>query len=292
MRRGWTPPLDDTEIASWQRLLEQQMPVVTLRDRQGVLGARQRSRTQALRLGSYWNYCDYRDSGRNVWCEWQRRMDGLTVNDMTFLSNKVSLVVVINMHLPNRLKENEEGAGVSAWSLGRASDQEADTLATLIDGQYTAMDDAASLGVTAIDISAGVLNTERRRCCHNRHSRRMHPRCQQTYCNILYPEQMDMVGTSKRRACFVQFSALDIECFPMEDVDMSFCQNMVIYIARPQRLRVLNTLAERLCRGGLHVLGASDVSTWSHRDLRRIGRPGTLAYLRELPCSETAREQA
>lgn len=85
---------------------------------------------------------------------------------------------------------------------------------------------------------------------------------------------------------------LDLERFTLDGVDLISCQNVLMYFARPQRLRMLSILAERLAPGGLLVLGTSDIPHWSHPGMVRVRRQGMLAYVRDNLSSEEAKEQA
>jgi hypothetical protein len=245
-RGGCPPALESREFASGQEPLEQQSAAVISRDRKAVLGTERKARVQALRRERYRNYSKTRESGSNARYECPRTTDGLTLNHIAFLRNQASLVLVRTMHFPNRSKEKQQSTGFPAGTCGSAGAKQAYALAMLIGTRYFSTDEAVGLGVTAIDINAGVLNEGYRRGNYNRHIRRVNPVLQQTNRNALCPYQSNLLGTFRRRGGSVR-------------------STLSIWSAVPPR---------------------------SHREVVWVGQPGTLAYLREVPCSKTAREQA
>ncbi len=84
----------------------------------------------------------------------------------------------------------------------------------------------------------------------------------------------------RERICFARLNVLDLSTAPMNDMDLIFCQNMLIYFRRWRKRQIVNRLAERLAPGGILVLGPGEVTDWQHPDLERIHFADTLAFRR------------
>jgi chemotaxis protein methyltransferase CheR/type IV pilus assembly protein PilK len=81
---------------------------------------------------------------------------------------------------------------------------------------------------------------------------------------------------------------MQLERFPLRDLDLIYCQNMLIYFSRERRHELLAQLAKRLAPGGVLVLGPGDVPSWSHPEFERIRFEGTLAYRRRMGAAGNA----
>ena len=66
----------------------------------------------------------------------------------------------------------------------------------------------------------------------------------------------------------------------MQDMDIIFCQNMLIYFRRWRKKQIVTRLAERLAVGGLLVLGPGEVTDFQHPDLERVHFADSLAFRR------------
>ena len=68
----------------------------------------------------------------------------------------------------------------------------------------------------------------------------------------------------------------------MSDIDVIFCQNLLIYFRRWRRRELLNRLVERLVPGGLLVIGVGEVAEWQHPELEAVADERVLAFTRKI----------
>jgi type IV pilus assembly protein PilK len=73
---------------------------------------------------------------------------------------------------------------------------------------------------------------------------------------------------------------MDVARAPMKQLDLIYCQNVLIYFARDRRARLLEALAGLLKPRGLLVLGPGEVTGFTHPLLTRVGGRQTLTYQR------------
>ena len=90
-----------------------------------------------------------------------------------------------------------------------------------------------------------------------------------------------MTNELKRRIAFVQINIMELDRAPLGDMDVIFCQNVLIYFRRFRKRDILANLAARLAPGGLLVLGVNEAVDWAHPALVRMDFPDTLAFRRK-----------
>jgi type IV pilus assembly protein PilK len=66
----------------------------------------------------------------------------------------------------------------------------------------------------------------------------------------------------------------------MKELDLIYCQNMLIYFRKWRRKDIVSELAKRLAKGGMLVLGLGEVVDWKMPELTRVPGERALAYLK------------
>ena len=91
---------------------------------------------------------------------------------------------------------------------------------------------------------------------------------------------MQVADGLRERVCFAHLNVLNLDQAPMDDMDLIFCQNMLIYFRRWRKRQIVNQLAGRLAPGGLLVLGPGEITDWHDPRLERVHFADTLAFRR------------
>ena len=73
---------------------------------------------------------------------------------------------------------------------------------------------------------------------------------------------------------------LDLRQSPLQNVDLVFCQNLLIYFQSWRKKDIVTHLADRLAPGGMMVLGVGEVIDWQRPDMERIQYKDTLAFVK------------
>ena len=82
------------------------------------------------------------------------------------------------------------------------------------------------------------------------------------------------------RVCFSRLNILELAQAPIQDLDIIFCQNLLIYFRRWRRRDLLNLLARRLAPGGMLVIGLGEIMDWNNPLLERLPDDQVQAYVR------------
>jgi len=74
---------------------------------------------------------------------------------------------------------------------------------------------------------------------------------------------------------------LDLEKSPLRNMDVIYCQNVLIYFRKERTHIILDSLVERLTPGGLLVIGQGEALDWHNSRVSRVADNQTLAYIRQ-----------
>jgi len=93
-------------------------------------------------------------------------------------------------------------------------------------------------------------------------------------------DKYQVIRSVRDRVCFVRLNLLELARSPLRNLDVIYCQNVLIYFRKWRRKDIVTELASRLAPGGMLVLGLGEMVDWSHPDLTRVPGERALAYLK------------
>lgn len=271
------PDLDEVRFRVWADLVEQRAGILIPVERKGFLASGLRMRMQETGASDYDAYYR-RMAAEHAWSEeWSRLVDRLTVHETSFFRHEPSLRLLDEQVLPELLAARN---GLQVWSVGCATGEEPYSLAMLIQEHIEIAGSDGLFGITATDISQPALQTARAGEYGGRRIETIPVDMRVRFCEELGDGRIRIAERLRRRICFAQLNVLKAGGFPLRDLDLVYCQNMLIYFPRYQRLQIVEILAQRLAPGGVLILGPGDLPCWSHPEFERIRFEGTLAFRR------------
>ena len=276
------PDLDDVRMQRWLDLVEDRTGIVIPQERKAFLMAGLRARMQELGIGDYDDYFRSLCMDRRWTEEWSHLVDRLTVHETSFFRHLPSLQLLTQEILPRYSARSDGRRGFQVWSLGCATGEEPYSLAMLIHRHLAGMGDGQRFGITATDISRPALQTARSGIYSERRLQGVPTELRERFCVPLGDGSIQIADELRRRICFAQLNVLRVDSFPLRDLDLIYCQNMLIYFPRVRRLQIVEALAQRVAPGGMLVLGPGDLPCWAHAEFTRIRFEGTLAFQRQV----------
>ncbi|MFV0454299.1 MAG: protein-glutamate O-methyltransferase [Pseudomonas sp.] len=276
-------PLADmspAEFHEWQALLEERSGMVVSEQRRAFLQANLSSRMREVGAPDYASYYRQVTAGPRGSVEWSTLMDRLTVQETRFFRHPPSFDL-LSRYLRQRLEEGEMQAPWSLWSVGCSSGQETYSLAICAAEALSDSNHATAYGVTGTDISLSALSKSRDGTYSGSKLEQVDAQLRERYFQKLPEGQYQVVPSLAARVCFARLNVLELGSAPMSDMDVIFCQNLLIYFRRWRRREILNRLAERLAPGGLLVIGVGEVVGWQHPDLMPVADSQVLAFTRK-----------
>jgi len=274
---GGSLQFDDGQFSDWVSLLEHRMGLFISPERRSFLASGLRARMRETGCQDYREYYRRLSSKRFQANEWALLVDCLTVHETCFFRHASSMSLVRELVLPEAFAEKH---GFHAWSLGCATGEEAYSLAMLADSYCASREEALYFGVTGTDISFPALKNAREGVYLRRRLRDIRGEYQQRYCRPVSDARFEISAGLRMRVCFTQLNLRDLAGAPFTNVDLIFCQNLLIYFDRERRLQVVDNLAGFLRPGGVLVLGPGELLGWKHPNMEKVRYEDTLAYRR------------
>ncbi len=275
-------PLADmspAEFHDWQALLEARSGLVVSEQRRAFLQVNLSSRMREVGATDYASYYQQVVSGPRGAVEWSALMDRLTVQETRFFRHPPSFAF-LSTYIRERCEQREAARPWSLWSVGCSSGEETYSLAITATEALTGAGEVP-IGVIGTDISLSALARSREGIYARRRLEHVGHELRERYFQPLEADRFQVVPSLAARVCFARLNVLELADAPMSNMDVIFCQNLLIYFRRWRRREILNRLAERLAPGGLLVIGVGEVVDWQHPDLKPVADNQVLAFTRK-----------
>ena len=274
---GCSLDMDDRQFSDWTKLLESRTGLFISPERKSFLVSGIRSRMRKVGCQDYREYYNHLSGEHLQIREWSLLVDQLTVHETCFFRHESSLKLVEEVVIPSVFECRQS---LNAWSVGCATGEESYSLAMLVDDYCAAQGSARYFGVTGTDISLPSLKHAREGLYLDRRLRDIRTAFQDRYCLSETDSRFRISPDLRKRVCFSQLNLRDIEKAPFSNLDLVFCQNLLIYYHRERRVQIVNQLAECLRPAGVLVLGPGELLDWQHPNMEKVRYPDTLAYRR------------
>ncbi|MBE7926433.1 protein-glutamate O-methyltransferase [Pseudomonas saudiphocaensis] len=272
--------MSSAEFRDWQALLEERSGMVITEQRRPFLQANLSTRMREVGVADYASYYSKVTAGARGAVEWSTLMDRLTVQETRFFRHPPSFALLGN-YVRQRQASRDASRPWALWSVGCSSGEETYSLAICANEALTAAGGQACYGVTGTDISLSALERSRIGIYGARRMEQVEPELRERYFQALPGERFQVMPSLASRVCFARLNVLELAGAPMSDLDVIFCQNLLIYFRRWRRREILNRLAERLAPGGLLVIGVGEVAGWQHPELVPVADSQVLAFTRK-----------
>ncbi|WP_279346788.1 CheR family methyltransferase [Halopseudomonas nanhaiensis] len=274
------PDMDMGQFRQWQALLEERTGVCVSDQRKTFLQTSLCARMREQQMDDYQTYYDYVTQGPLGAIEWSALIERLTVRETSFMRHRASFDCVAR-YLHERLSQPGRQTPLQLWSVGCASGEEAYSLAIVV--EQALIDTGSSkrdYGIWATDISLQAL--EQGRAAHYPTGRLggLTQAERNTWLTDTPDGRHAVLPSLRERVCFSRMNILELAQAPLRDLDIIFCQNLLIYFRRWRRRDLLNLLAKRLAPGGMLVVGLGEIVDWNNPLLERVPDDRVQAYVR------------
>jgi len=273
------PVLSDAQFLKWQSLLEERTGMHVAKERQSMVQSNLIIRMReinCLDFDQYFAQVSIKPSGI---VEWNILLDRFMVQETRFYRDPESLLL-FQEFLVARLQNEVKNKSLNIWSVGCSTGEEPYTLAILTNEAFLKFHSEPRFGVTATDISLPALNKARAATYNTRKLMDM----KQTHI-VQYFTQKDknffeVNDDIKHKVCFSMANMVDIEKSPLRNMDVIYCQNVLIYFRKARKHAILDSLVQCLAPGGMLVIGQGEAVEWTHSNVSRVENSQTLAFLR------------
>ncbi|HHJ13995.1 MAG TPA: protein-glutamate O-methyltransferase CheR [Gammaproteobacteria bacterium] len=273
--------MDERQLAYWTRYIEDEAGVFIAPERKSFLLSGLRACMRELGCRELSEYHRLLSRGPSKARAWSGLIDRLTVHETCFFRHASSLKLVEKETIPRALSRH---GSFRAWSVACASGEEAWSLAMLADDvtrRATGLEARPfSYSVTGTDISLESLRAARRAHYPARSLRHVPEAYRARYCRAAKAGHFTIVEDLRRRVCFTRANLLQLDQVPLKEMDLVYCQNLLIYYDRHRRKEIVRRLVDFLRPGGMLILGPGELLRWQHPAMEKVRYPDTLAYRR------------
>ena len=273
--------MDDKEFQQWSSLLRQRTGMEVKHERKSFLTTGIRLRMRELGFTGYKEYYTYLLSGRTGNVEWATLVDRLTIHETRFFRHPGSIALLTDQFLPGYLASHRGKNNIQAWSVGCATGEESYTLAIALDDYLLKRHPGFYYGVVGSDISLPALAKARKGIYDSRRLKNIPVSYLNTYLTELDNGHYQIKPALSSRVCFNMFNLLEMEHTAIQQMDIIFCQNVLIYFDTNLRHAILDKLVEHLTPGGLLAIGVGEALNWKHPQMKRLSSHDALAYTKE-----------
>ena len=279
--RSKSPLLSEPQFIKWQAMLEDRTGMFISIEHRSLLESNLAIRMREIDCQDVDAYFDIVSSKPDGIREWTILLDRIMVQETRFYRNPESLALVAKF-LEQRLnsKDMDGKPALNLWSVGCSSGEEPYTLAILCQEAINKSKRAFSYGITATDISLPVLEKARRGIYNERRLLDLKTSWIDQYFESVTDNTYMVKDQLKKKVCFSMANMMGIDKNPLRNMDLIYCQNVLIYFRKDRKYIILNNLVERLAPGGLLVIGQGEATDWSHSAVSRVPDNQTLAFIR------------
>lgn len=274
------PEMDADQFHQWQALLESRTGVCVNDQRKVFLQTSLGARMRELNMADYQAYYEHVTQGPTGAIEWSALIDRLTVRETSFMRHRPSYDAV-TLHLQGQLVGRAGNRPLQLWSVGCASGEEAYSLAMVSEqAMHQAANRQPGYAIWATDISLKALEQGRAGQYPASRLGGLTEVQKGQWLRAGEQEDYEVMPVLRDRICFARLNILDMAQAPIQDLDIIFCQNLLIYFRRWRRRDILNLLAKRLAPGGMLMIGLGEVVDWNNPLLERLPDDRVQAYVR------------
>ncbi|MBL4607554.1 MAG: protein-glutamate O-methyltransferase CheR [Pseudomonadales bacterium] len=276
------PEMDDEQFSLWQTAIEVRTGMQIPEQRRTFLKTSIRTRMKEIHCDSFQSYYEQLQTGPSSEQEWTILTDRLTVQETHFFRHQPSFDLA-KEKTKEWFTKDPNKKSVQAWSVGCSTGEEPYSLGITLDEQIHSMHlgNDHYFGITATDISMPALNKAQAGIYKEKKiTRQISEARQKKYFDQQNDHNFQVKPLLKERVCFARINVLDLSASPLNDLDIIFCQNMLIYFSRWRRREIVNHLASRLQVGGIIILGLGEVMDWANPKLERVPSDKVLAFMR------------
>jgi len=271
------PKMTEVQFLRWQNLLEERTGMCMPAQRQSFLQTSLSIRMREIGCYDFDEYLELVSRGARGAIEWSVLVDRLTVQETRFFRDPCALKFV-RTYMEKYCQISSTLNSFNIWSVGCSSGEEVYTLA--MQAEEVLNKSGFEYSVTGTDISPVVLKKAREGRYNERKVATLPDNLRQSYFHTVAQGKLQVTDFIRQRTCFTQVNVVELDQIPLKNLNIIYCQNVLIYFRRWRRKEILNALVERLAPGGLLITGLGEMVEWQHPDMIAVNDSTIAAYIK------------
>lgn len=279
---SWTfstlPELSDEEFQEWQQLLEERTGISFEKHKQ-ILQTGLVQRMQEISIKSYREYYNTVTFKKGWALEWAALLRTLTVKETRFWRDPDALEF-LKKYIFKLLSSGKHQGSLNIWSVASSTGEEPYTLAMIANDCIEGLKLDKYFGVTATDICLTSLSTARKGVYPSRRLELLDKRLRERYFDVQEGNKSVVVKWLRDRMCFVQGNIIDLGDLPIANMDVVYCQNVLIYFKKWRQQAVLDELVERMKPEGVLIVGMGEATGWHNPKVTKVKEDTVQAFIK------------
>lgn len=242
--------------------------------KRGMVESRLRKRLSVLNISSYEEYCAYLFSPRGQKDELPFFINQITTNKTDFFRESKQFVFLEKKALPELLSSVSPGdcKKLYVWSAACSRGHEPYTLAMVL-AEYAEQQKNIDFSILGTDISTEVLNAAQKAVFAHEEIEPVPMTLRKKYLLRSKDRSKNMVRIVPQLRSKVRFRRLNLmnkRYTFIEQMDIIFCRNVMIYFEKETQHQILHKLLTHLKPGGFLFMGYSEVIQYAEFPLKSI----------------------
>ncbi len=265
------PTLGERDFARLARLVEEETGIRMPPAKRSMLEGRLRRRLKARGMSDFGDYIRFLFEGGGLSSELVSLIDAVTTNKTDFYREPQHFRYLSETVLP-LLAPPGAGHPLKAWSAGCSSGEEAYTLAMVL-AEHQHRTPLFDFRILATDISTRVLDQALEGIYPEDRIEPLPSPWRRKYFLRSRDRAASLVRVApeiRRHVRFARLNFLDPRWDQVEEMDLVFCRNVLIYFERALQASIVKRLLDQLRPGGYLFLGHSETLQGCGLELRPL----------------------
>ncbi|WP_320040440.1 CheR family methyltransferase [uncultured Desulfobacter sp.] len=242
--------------------------------KRGMVESRLRKRLNALNLTSYEAYCAYLFSPRGQKDELPFFINQITTNKTDFFRESKQFIFLEKTALPELLSSGPTGESkkMYIWSAACSRGHEPYSLAMVL-SEYARQHKNMDFCILGSDVSTEVLNVAQKAVYAHEEIEPVPMALRKKYLMRSKDRSKNMVRIVpqlRSKVRLLRLNLMDKRYAGIEQMDIIFCRNVMIYFEKQTQYQILHRLLTHLKPGGFLFMGHSEVIQHAELPLKSI----------------------
>ncbi len=209
--------------------------------------------------------------------EWGVLLDRLLVKETGFFRHQPSHNFV-SKRVASLVTNDRHSLPLNIWSAGCASGEEAYSLAVDVIEGFALSGRPERYSIIGTDVSHEAIARARQGVYQRSSLKNTSTIVRENYFSLVDSQYCKVLKSVRQKTAFFVANLLERKPRDINQMDLIFCQNVLIYFKRWRRRDIVNYFQDCLKPGGCLIIGPGELLDWEPEQLRRIDAPGVHAY--------------
>ncbi|MFA3783827.1 protein-glutamate O-methyltransferase CheR [Melioribacteraceae bacterium 4301-Me] len=275
--------LSDRTFDQWRKFIFNSTGIYFQDNKKYLLESRLLRRINYLGLNSFEEYYDYLNNSLNYSKEITHLYEAITINETFFFRNQPQFDSLVSSIIPE-LVEYKSSLGdkkIRIWSAASSTGEEAYTIAMVILELVKPKFPHFTFEIIGTDINKAVIEAAKKGVYREYSLHQTSP----YYIKKYFNKEENFFELKQEVKSMVSFKVLNLydtlAVKQMNNFDVIFCANVLIYFNNESKARVVSSLYDSLNKNGYLFIGYSETLHGISKAFKLVNFPKTIGYKKE-----------